>query len=259
MKKAYKIKQNNAQKNNLAKSVNYMNILKSDLNLESRNSVHNYIEEFRNELVDEVNEKFDNFTKESSKKLYTKILEKYTENISKSPNNAELKESMKSKGELKTEVTEKLTAILKDRAIEDFLKKSASEIYQSVVEIFKAKLNAKLDEFINGIEKNKEANKLITFTSFANPMFVISLIGESLLKSKKLGIIIFLIHVLSGLIISFFFKCTKIADNNNILEKNDKKFINILLLSIHESFEVLINLSNPVLLNMFYYILLDIK
>ena len=154
-----KIKQNNAQKNNLAKSVNYMNILKSDLNLESRNSVHNYIEEFRNELVDEVNEKFDNFTKESSKKLYTKILEKYTENISKSPNNAELKESMKSKGELKTEVTEKLTAILKDRAIEDFLKKSASEIYQSVVEIFKAKLNAKLDEFINGIEKNKEANK----------------------------------------------------------------------------------------------------
>jgi len=154
-----KIKQNNAQKNNLAKSVNYMNILKSDLNLESRNSVHNYIEEFRNELVDEVNEKFDNFTKESSKKLYTKILEKYTENISKSPNNAELKESMKSKGELKNEVTEKLTAILKDRAIEDFLKKSASEIYQSVVEIFKAKLNAKLDEFINGIEKNKEANK----------------------------------------------------------------------------------------------------
>ena len=31
-----------------------------------RSFTHNYIEEFRNELVDEVNEKFDNFTKESS-------------------------------------------------------------------------------------------------------------------------------------------------------------------------------------------------
>ena len=150
---------NNAQKNNLAKSINYMNILKSKLNPESRNSVQNYVEEFKNELIDEVNEKFDTFTKDASKKLYTKVLEKYTENISQVQNSAELKESMKSKGELKSEVTEKLTNVLKDRAIEDFLKKSASEIYQSVVEIFKAKLNAKLDEFINNIEKNKEANK----------------------------------------------------------------------------------------------------
>ena len=150
---------NKNQINNIAKSINYMNIMKSDLNLESRNSVHNYIEDFRNELIDEVNERFDNFTKEASKKLYTKILEKYTENISNNPNNAELKESMKSKGELKAEVTQKLTDILKDRAIEDFLKKSASEIYQQVVEIFRNKLMAKLDEFISDIEKNKEAIK----------------------------------------------------------------------------------------------------
>ena len=152
-------KKNNAQQNNLAKSINYMNILKSKLNPESRNSVQNYVEEFKNELIDEVNEKFDTFTKDASKKLYTKVLEKYTENISQFQNSAELKESMKSKGELKSEVTEKLTNVLKDRAIEDFLKKSASEIYQSVVEIFKARLIAKLDEFINNIEKNKEANK----------------------------------------------------------------------------------------------------
>ena len=156
----YKNEVNNKnQINNIAKSINYMNIMKSDLNLESRNSVHNYIEDFRNELIDEVNERFDNFTKEASKKLYTKILEKYTESISNNPNNAELKESMKSKGELKAEVTQKLTDILKDRAIEDFLKKSASEIYQQVVEIFRNKLMAKLEEFISDIEKNKEAIK----------------------------------------------------------------------------------------------------
>ena len=85
---------------------------------------------------------------------------------------------MKSKGELKSEVTEKLTSVLKDRAIEDFLKKSASEIYQSVVEIFKAKLNAKVDEFINNIEKNKEANKFFDSCDVLNENKEIKLQGK---------------------------------------------------------------------------------
>ena len=171
-------KKNNFQKNNLEKSINYMNILKSNLNLESRNSINDYIEQFKNELIDEVNERFDNFTKDASKKLYTKILEKYTENISKIQNNAELKESMKSKTELKNEVTEKLTNILKDRAIEDFLKKSASEMYQSVVEIFKNKLNAKLDEYIDNIQNNKEANKFFDSCDVLNDNKEIKLQGK---------------------------------------------------------------------------------
>ena len=171
-------KKNNAQKNNIEKSINYMNILKSNLNLESRNSINNYIEQFKNELIDEVNERFDNFTKDASKKLYTKILEKYTENISKVQNNAELKESMKSKTELKNEVTEKLTNILKERAIEDFLKKSASEMYQSVVEIFKNKLNAKLDEYIDNIQNNKEANKFFDSCDVLNDNKEIKLQGQ---------------------------------------------------------------------------------
>jgi len=171
-------KKNNFQKNNLEKSINYMNILKSNLNLESRNSINDYMEQFKNELIDEVNERFDNFTKDASKKLYTKILEKYTENISKVQNNAELKESMKSKTELKNEVTEKLTNILKDRAIEDFLKKSASEMYQSVVEIFKNKLNAKLDEYIDNIQNNKEANKFFDSCDVLNDNKEIKLQGK---------------------------------------------------------------------------------
>ena len=144
--------------NKKKKNINYINILKSDLNLESRNSIHNYIDEFKKELIDEVNEKFDNFTKDASKKLYTKVLEKYTENISNNPNSAELKESMKSKTQLKSEATEKLTKVLKDRAIEDFLKNCTSKIYQSIVEIFKNKFNSKLDEFITNLNKNKEVN-----------------------------------------------------------------------------------------------------
>ena len=149
-------KKNKQNNNNEQKNINYMNILKSDLNLESRNSIHNYIDEFKKVLIDEVNEKFDNFTKDASKKLYTKVLEKYTENISNNPNSAELKESMKSKTQLKSEATEKLTKVLKDRAIEDFLKNCTSKIYQSIIEIFKNKFNSKLDEFVINLDKNKD-------------------------------------------------------------------------------------------------------
>ena len=149
---------NKIEVNNIAKSINYMNILNNDLNLESRNSINNYIEEFKSELIDVVSQKFDSFTKEEAKKLYTKILEKYLENMSNNTNNANLKETMKSKGELKSEVTQKLNSVLKDKAIEDFLKKNAAEIYQQVIQIFKKKLNEKIDDFINNIDKNEEAN-----------------------------------------------------------------------------------------------------
>ena len=87
---------------------------------------------------------------------------------------------MKSKTELKNEVTEKLTNILKERAIEDFLKKSASEMYQSVVEIFKNKLNAKLDEYIDidNIQNNKEANKFFDSCDVLNDNKEIKLQGQ---------------------------------------------------------------------------------
>ena len=151
--------ENNKAYNNIEKSINYMKILNNDLNLESRNSINIYTEDFRNELTDEVSPKFENFTKESAKKIYTKILEKYTENMSNNTNNANLKESMRSKSELKSDITQKLTMVLKDKAIENFLKKNTAEIYQQVIEIFKKKINEKIDDFINNIDKNVEANQ----------------------------------------------------------------------------------------------------
>ena len=68
-----------------------------------------------------------------------------------------------------------------DPYFEDFLKKSASEIYQSVVEIFKTKLNDKLNEFINNIEKNKEANKFFSSCDVLNENKEIKL-QEKILK-----------------------------------------------------------------------------
>ena len=39
------------------------------------------------------------------------------------------------------------------------MKKNASEIYQEIVKIFNKKLIEKIDEFVNNIDKNKEAQK----------------------------------------------------------------------------------------------------
>ena len=146
------------------------------MNIESRTAINNYINEFKKELIDIVKTKFDNFTKEAAKKLFTKILEKYTENINDNPN-INLKESMKSKEELKTEVKEKLNVILKERAIENFMKKNSAELYQYIVEIFTNKLKNKIDEFIANLDKNNEVTKFFESCDILNE--------EKELKIKK--------------------------------------------------------------------------
>ena len=153
---------------NVFDNINYMNILRNNLNLESRNCVHNYIEEFKNELINIVNEYFEKFAKESAKKLYTKVLEQYTQNMNNNVNNANLKESLKSKDEIKSEANQKINEILKEKAIENFLKKNAAELYQQIIEIFKKKLEQRLDEFIQNIDKNDEVNQFFNSCDLLN-------------------------------------------------------------------------------------------
>lgn len=89
-----------------------------------------------------------------------------------------------------------------------------------------------------------EANCLITFTNYSNPLFVISIIGETLLKSKKVGILIYSVHILTGLITGLLFKNKKIEKpkNRNINTNNKNKLITILIKSIKEAFEILLNI-----------------
>jgi len=89
-----------------------------------------------------------------------------------------------------------------------------------------------------------EANHLIMFTNFANPLFIISAIGENLLNNKKIGIFIFIIHLISGLITGFFFKNrNKYFDyKTKNIEDNNISFINMLINSIYDSFKVLVNM-----------------
>lgn len=55
-----------------------------------------------------------------------------------------------------------------------------------------------------------EASKLLTFTHYANPLFILSMIGTVLLNNKKIAIIILISHIISGLLVGIV-----LANKNN--------------------------------------------
>lgn len=55
------------------------------------------------------------------------------------------------------------------------------------------------------LSKN-EAERLISFTNNASPLFILSTVGLSLLKNKKYGIILLISHILSSLLVGIIFK-----------------------------------------------------
>ena len=90
----------------------------------------------------------------------------------------------------------------------------------------------------------KEANKLIAITSYSNPIFVISFVGETLLKSKILGFYIFIVHLISGLLIGILYNTKKDFKRINEVKSNNNKtnFINTLIEVINDCFNILINI-----------------
>lgn len=104
-----------------------------------------------------------------------------------------------------------------------------------------------------------EANHLIMFTNFANPIFIISVIGENLLNNKKIGIFIFIIHIITGLITGYIFK------NNNkfktiettFTKKHDNTFVSILIDSIYDTFRILINMLGIIIFFLMIMSLID--
>lgn len=98
-----------------------------------------------------------------------------------------------------------------------------------------------------------EANHLIMFTHYSNPIFVVFTIGVFLLNNKKIGFIILLCHIISNFIIGIIFRRKKQYFNKkesifdileNITDKRlkGKKFITILINSIINTFKILVNM-----------------
>lgn len=77
----------------------------------------------------------------------------------------------------------------------------------------------------NGSINEKEASKILTFTHFSNPLFIINTIGISFLNSYKIGIKILIIHYFSNFIIGLIFRNYKVEKSKNNL--NFKKNISL--------------------------------
>lgn len=101
-----------------------------------------------------------------------------------------------------------------------------------------------------------EANRLIMFTSFSNPLFIVSSVGETLLNNKKVGFFIFFSHLISGLLIGIIYKSKdKIKDNDIAITYKRKPFINVLTNSISDIFKILINMLGIII---FFLIIITI-
>ena len=87
---------------------------------------------------------------------------------------------------------------------------------------------------------NYEANQLLKFTQFVNPLFIIGTIGITYLHSPKLGMIILISHYLGNFIIGLTLKKkTNIANQNYITIDNNKSFFQILTQSINDTINTL--------------------
>ena len=98
----------------------------------------------------------------------------------------------------------------------------------------------------------EEANYLIMFTHYSNPLFIVSTIGILLLNNIKYGYIILFSHILSNILIAFIYKkknkiCNvynrkELKEYDNYLFKKNEAFITILINAIWKSFKILINM-----------------
>lgn len=98
------------------------------------------------------------------------------------------------------------------------------EIFKPLMSIFKINPNASFilamsllsgspsnaiytkELYLTGKLSKEEAEKTLTFTYFSSPLFILGTLSLIYLKNSKLGILIFFIHVLSGISIGLFFR-----------------------------------------------------
>lgn len=86
----------------------------------------------------------------------------------------------------------------------------------------------------------EEANKLLTFTHFSNPLFIIESIGYKFLHNKKIGIIILICHYLTNIIIGLFYRNYYINLNSiDLKKKNKTSFVICLTNSIYKTIKIL--------------------
>ena len=133
------------------------------------------------------------------------------------------------------------------------LPKEASYIsFLSMTSGFPSNAKIILDAIDNNIINEMDANKLLTMTHFANPLFIIYTVGINVLHNKKIGIIILISHYVTNFIIGFLFRnIYKNNINNNkkeMIYEPSLPFINILKKSINNTIKISFNVLGIIII-----------
>ena len=97
------------------------------------------------------------------------------------------------------------------------------------------------DLYLKKIINDLEATKILMFSHFSNPLFIMGAISITFLNNKKIGLFILIIHYITNFIVGYLLRnIIKIDNSNNkINEIESKSFSNILSSSIISSFNTL--------------------
>jgi len=96
----------------------------------------------------------------------------------------------------------------------------------------------------------EEAEHLLLFNHFANPLFVLETVGVFYLNNNKYGIIILISHILSNIIIGIIFRNKNHNPNDNYISKQNKSqsFSTVLSNSINKTISSLLMISGTICL-----------
>ena len=106
--------------------------------------------------------------------------------------------------------------------------------------------------YLNGEINDKEATKLLTFTRFSNPLFILGTLSITFLNNKEIGMCILISHYIGNLFIGLIFRnyyiskkdTTKVSLKNAIISMNssrtDKSFGQMLSNAITSSISTLL-------------------
>ena len=110
-----------------------------------------------------------------------------------------------------------------------------------------------INDLLNKKQINtKDAQKILMFSFFSNPLFIVNTVGIMFLKSQKIGIMLLISHILGNIIIGIIFKNYNQTKNIPNTKINNLKYLNtkinntnlfkVLITSIKASIETLINI-----------------
>lgn len=87
--------------------------------------------------------------------------------------------------------------------------------------------------YLNGLINEYEGSKLLTFTHFSNPLFILGTISVLFLNNKEVGLLILICHYLGNIIVGLIFRNYYVSDESSsfsfkrgILEMHKKRISN---------------------------------